>query len=137
MERERFTLEKAKKAKRLITRDGRDVESWRVADNPKLSFFCIEVVVRAKRGDEREAYRINQNGRRWLNVISDDDVFIPKGKKNAQKREKWPYDCMPDVMKAIQYIKEGRYAMIATANKCPRQMITKDFGGSYEVGNVE
>jgi hypothetical protein len=85
MKIEKFSIAKATQATRMVTRDGRNIESWRIVANIQTSFFCIEVTASAGQGKDRETYLINQNGRRWINVISNDDVFIQVGSESGQK----------------------------------------------------
>lgn len=46
----------------------------------------------------------------------------------------WPHDCMPDVMKAIELVKEHRYTEVTIANKDSRTHKPRTYGDNVVVG---
>lgn len=114
-QRERFSLQSAKKTTKYITRDGRKVISWRLIHDPHRSLWPVEVTVEVPNTQGAVSYVVNHNGRRYANVRSADDIFELAGKK--RRTEPWPYDVMPNPIEAIQYARTKQYSRIKVANK--------------------
>lgn len=111
--RKQFALSSAKKDGKYVTRDGRKVIAWRLIRDPKSSLWPVEVTVETRRTKAQVAYIVNHNGRRYANVRSEDDIF----ELGHKRPEPWPYDCMPNPIEAIGYIKEHKYYAVRLANK--------------------
>lgn len=134
--RRRFALQSAKKTTRYVTRDGRRVIRWRLIHDPEHSLWPVEVTVEVPHSRGRIKYIVNQNGRRYANVRSADDIY----EVSRERLDPWPYDCMPNPIEAIGYVRTKQYGMIKIANKlssgdvysrCDRAMIT-----NMEIGSV-
>ena len=106
--RKQFALSSAKKDGKYVTRDGRKVIRWRLIHDPKQSLWPVEVTVEVPHSRGRVKYVVNQNGRRYANVRSVDDIY---------EASPWPYDCMPNPIDAIQYARTKQYSRIKAANK--------------------
>lgn len=46
----------------------------------------------------------------------------------------WPYDCMPDVMKAIEFVRKRRYVDARKANKYACAHKRRTYGDNVVVG---
>ena len=110
-----WRLISAKPTDKVVTRDGREVLSWEVIEDPKETLWATRVKVKDPADRRRNmTYMVNHNGRRYINVQSDDDILIevPIRRHNTGVR-----DCMPDVMKAIEAAKNGDMAGVRSGNK--------------------
>lgn len=95
----------------LRTRSGLKVESWRIQEDVADTFFPIRAVIRHHDGTTEEVM-YNYNGRRYINVQSDYDLYV-----DLPAREKLKYDCMPEPLRAIRCIAEGNLYGVTSANK--------------------
>lgn len=111
--RKQFALSSAKKDGKYVTRDGRKVIAWRLIRDPRSSLWPVEVTVETRRTKARVTYIVNQNGRRYANVRSEDDIF----ELGRKRLDPWPYDCMPNPIEAIGYIRAHKYYAVRQANK--------------------
>lgn len=111
--RRRFALQSARETTRYVTRDGRRVIRWRLIHDPEHSLWPVEVTVEVPHSRGRVKYVVNQNGRRYANVRSVDDIY----EVSRERLDPWPYDCMPNPIEAIGYIKEHKYYAVRQANK--------------------
>jgi hypothetical protein len=118
----RFSLELHKPTDVLQTRDGRDVVQIRVVRDPAKHLFPIEVDVRVPYTDGVVTYEVNQNGRRWMNTRSADDVVVVTNKRRGGSYDDDGrlLDCMPDAMRAIEGVREGNMSKVTSANKCEK-----------------
>jgi hypothetical protein len=103
----RFSIERIKHDERLRTRDGREVVAWREIKDPSQHLWPIEVDVRERDG-HISTYIVNQNGQRYINIKSADDIYIRDQQRN---------DTMPDVFKAIEAVQRGDMQGVRLANK--------------------
>lgn len=107
----RFSLQLATPDERLRTRDGREVIAWRVIEDPASHPWAIEVDVRDYHEGGILTYIVNQNGQRYANIKSEDDIYVKEIKHN---------DTMPDVFKAIEAVKRGDMQDVRLANKAEK-----------------
>ena len=102
----RFCLRLASEGDVLRTRDRREVMAWRTVGDPRESLWCVEVTVNDPQGEL--TYRVNQNGHRYANVKSSDDILVVDDARLG---------CMPEPLKAIECAKRGDMPGIRSANK--------------------
>lgn len=115
----RFSLEQYKPTDVLQTRDGREVAEIRVIRDPSKHLFPIEVDVRVPHTDGIVTYEVNQNGRRYINTRSADDVVVLTNRRNSYDDGRM-MDCMPDVMMAIEGCREKNMSKVASANRAEK-----------------
>lgn len=132
-----FVLAEAKPGKtRLETKSGLPVIDWFVVDRPNETFFPIRALIKTSK-DRTELIEYNHNGRRFINVESELDLVVAKKVKANQKKDKpWIYDCMPDPLRAIAYIRSGEMCRVKLANKDYTSPSTKGDISSIEIGSV-
>lgn len=112
-----WRLISAKPSDKVVTRDGREVLKLQVVNDPKESLWATEVTIKDP-NDKRKrlTYMVNHNGRRYLNIPTDDDILIevavPEKESSICER-----DCMPDVLKAVEAAKRGDMAGVRSGNK--------------------
>lgn len=118
----RFSLELYKPTDVLRTRDGREVAEIRVIRDPSKHLFPIEVDVRVPHTDGIVTYEVNQNGRRYMNTRSADDVVVVTNKRRGGSYDDDGrlLDCMPDPLMAIEGVKERNMSKVTSANKCEK-----------------
>ena len=127
-----WRLISAKPSDKVVTRDGREVLSWEVIENPKETLWATRVKVKDPADKRRNmTYMVNHNGRRYINIPSDDDIFIEVSVKEHRSKR----DCMPDVMKAIEAAKNGDMAGVRSGNKDSGFFRRTNVGDSYYIGS--
>jgi hypothetical protein len=119
-----FSLRTSSLGDTLRTRDGRAVLAWRVVEDPATSLWPVEVDVMTQ--DRVLTYLVNQNGRRYANVKSGDDVLVVD--------EHHKCDCMPDAMSAIEAVRRGDLAGARSANK-DKPVIPQPINIRVEIGS--
>lgn len=72
-----WRLISAKPSDKVVTRDGREVLKLQIVNDPKESLWATEVTIKDP-NDKRKrlTYMVNHNGRRYLNIPTDDDILI-------------------------------------------------------------
>lgn len=119
----RFSLDLHKPTDVLQTRDGREVVQIRVVRDPAKHLFPIEVDVRVPHTNALVTYEVNQNGRRYINTRSADDVVVMINKRKrggSYDDDGRMLDCMPDPMMAIEGVREHNMSKVTSANKCEK-----------------
>lgn len=119
----RFSLELYKPTDVLQTRDGREVVQIRVVRDPSKHLFPIEVDVRVPHTDGIATYEVNQNGRRWMNTRSADDVVVLTNRRRrggSYDDDGRLLDCMPDAMRAIEGVREHNMSKVSSANRAEK-----------------
>ena len=120
----------------LRTRSGLKVQCWRIQKDIPDTFFPIRAIIEHPDGMTEEiAY--NYNGRRYINVESDYDLMVAQRKSKRRRVEPWPYDCVPDPMRAIAYIRSGEIDKVRLANKSYSTPTTKGAITNIEIGYTE
>jgi hypothetical protein len=122
----RFSLELYKPTDVLLTRDGREVAEIRVIRDPSKHLFPIEVDVRVPHTDGIVTYEVNQNGRRYMNTRSADDIVVLSNcrSRGGSDDDGRPLDCMPEPLKAIEGVREKNMSKVTSANKCEKMWNT-------------
>lgn len=119
----RFSLELYKPTDVLQTRDGREVVQIRVVRDPSKHLFPIEVDVRVPHTNSLVTYEVNQNGRRWMNTRSADDVVVVTNRRRrggSYDDDGRLLDCMPDAMRAIEGVREHNMSKVSSANRAEK-----------------
>lgn len=108
---QRFNAEIARQARHMqvVTRGGYEVKGWHVRHEPNSELIPIEATLIVD--GEEQTMTFTANGRRYINVISEYDLLL------LDPAEVHDRDCMPDVMGAIQCVREHRYEDIKRCNK--------------------
>lgn len=115
----------------LRTRSGLKVQCWRIQKDMPDTFFPIRAIIVHRDGTTEEiAY--NYNGRRYINVESDYDLYV-----DAPVRKKLPYDCMPEPLRAIQCVQAQNYSGIRSANKCSMTQQQNQLRYNYTIGESD
>lgn len=68
---------------------------------------------------------------------SDYDLMVAQRKSKRRRVEPWPYDCVPDPMRAIAYIRSGEIDKVRLANKSYSTPTTKGAITNIEIGYTE
>lgn len=115
----RFSLSQYTPGDCLLTRDEREVLALEIVNDPSTHFFPIEVSVRVPHTGGVVKYTVNQNGRRYINTRSADDIFFAT---NARRRggsddDGRVLDCMPEPLRAIEGVRKGDLSQVFSANK--------------------
>ena len=97
-----------------MTRDEREVLALEIVNDPYTHFFPIKVSVRVPHTGGVVKYTVNQNGRRYINTRSADDIFF---ETNARKRggsddDGRKLDCMPEPLRAIDGVRKGKLTQV-------------------------
>lgn len=128
-----WRLISAKPTDKVVTRDGREVLSWEVIENPKETLWATRVKVKDPADRRRNmTYVVNHNGRRYANIQSNDDILI---EVVVKAREPQSTGCMPDSIRAIKAIQEGDMAGVRSANKESSFWRKTNTGDTYYVGS--
>jgi hypothetical protein len=107
---------------KLMTRDGHIVLDWFIIDNPNNTFFPFRALVKLNKRDV-EAMPYTRSGRRYINVESPWDLVLAGDIRERNKalkpmrKEPWPYDCMPEPLRAIVAVKARDMQGVRSANK--------------------
>jgi hypothetical protein len=132
-----FVLAEAKPGKtRLETKSGLPVIDWFVVDRPNETFFPIRALIKTSK-DRTELIEYNHNGRRFINVESELDLMVAQRRSKRRRVEPWPYDCMPEPLRAIAYIRAGEIDKVKLANKNYSTPATKGAITNIEIGCTE
>lgn len=131
-----WRLISAKPSDKVVTRDGREVVKLEVVKDPKESLWATEVTIKDP-NDKRKrlTYMVNHNGRRYLNIRSDDDILIEVVMTDKRVAEEGERECMPDVMKAVEAAKRGDMAGVRSGNKDSGFFRKAGSGDSYYIGS--
>lgn len=111
-----IVLSELKPGTKLRTRGGHKVIRWYTVEDISSTFFPLRAVIEVAQGVIEE-HPYNHNGRRYINTESELDLMVaPQGSKR-RRVEPWPYDCMPEPMRAIAYIRSSEMDKVKFANK--------------------
>ena len=99
---------------KLRTRSGLEVVSWRIQEDTPDSFFPIRATIKLEDGTTTEV-PYNRNGRRFINTESEWDLEVVKQKRRELSSNK--LDTMPDVMRAIECVRNKDLDGVRSANK--------------------
>lgn len=122
----RFSLELYKPTDVLQTRDGREVAALKVVKDPTKHLFPIVAEVRVPHTDGIVSYEVNQNGRRYMNTRSADDIVVlsNRRRRGGSDDDGRALDCMPEPLKAIEGVRERNMLKVTSANKCEKMWNT-------------
>lgn len=132
-----IVLSELKPGTKLRTKGGHKVIRWYTVEDASSTFFPLRAVIEVAKGVTEE-HPYNRNGRRYINTESELDLMVGTRKPKKRKRvEPWPYDCMPDPIRAISYIRAGEIAKVCLANKSYSTPTTKGAITNIEIGFTE
>lgn len=102
----------------LCTRGGHMVLDWFIVENPNETFFPIRALIKLSRHDVQQM-PYTYSGRRYINTESEFDLMPIDAKlpHKAKHKESWPYDCMPEPLRAIEAVKARDMHGVRSANK--------------------
>ena len=98
----------------LRTRGGLNVIEWWLQEDVPDTFFPIRAIIEMPDGLKAEM-PFNRNGRRFINAESEWDLEVTRLRKRAHSTDK--LDTMPDVMKAIECVRNKDLDGVRSANK--------------------
>ena len=130
-----WRLISAKPTDKVVTRDGREVLSWEVIEDPMATLWATRVKVKDP-ADRRKnlTYMVNHNGRRYSNIQSADDILIELPSKESRERVH-ERDCMPEPLRAIEAAKRNDMAGIRSANKDSGYFRTAGTSDRFYIGS--
>ena len=99
---------------KLRTRSGLEVVSWRIQEDTPDTFFPIRATIKLKDGETIEV-PYNRNGRRFINAESEWDLEVARRRRRDYITDK--LDTMPDVMRAIECVRNKDLDGVRSANK--------------------
>lgn len=106
--------ESGKMRQKLQTRAGLRVIAWRFVRCPNETFFPIRATIEMPDGTTEE-HPYTRSGRRYINVESAIDLVPAVEPKEQRERER--LDCMPDVLRAIECVRNKDMSGVRSANK--------------------
>lgn len=131
-----IVLSELKPDTKLRTRGGHKVISWHTVKDSSSTFFPLRAVIEVAKG-VTEVHPYNHNGRRYINIESELDLMVAQRRSKRRRVEPWPYDCMPEPLRAIAYIRAGEIDKVRLANKNYSTPATKGAITSIEIGCTE
>ena len=132
-----IVLSELKPGTKLRTKGGHKVIRWYTVEDISSTFFPLRAVIEVAKGVTEE-HPYNHNGRRYINTESELDLMVGTRKPKKRKRvEPWPYDCMPEPLRAIQCVKERDYQGITNANKCSMTPQQNQLRYNYTIGESD
>lgn len=132
-----IVLSELKSGTKLRTKGGHKVIRWYTVEDISSTFFPLRAVIEVAKGVTEE-HPYNHNGRRYINTASELDLIVGTRKPKKRKRvEPWPYDCMPEPLRAIAYIRAGEISKVCLANKSYSTPTTKGAITNIEIGYTE
>jgi hypothetical protein len=131
-----IVLSELKPGTKLRTRGGHKVISWHTVEDSSSTFFPLRAVIEAAKGVTEE-HPYNHNGRRYINTESELDLMVAQRRPKRRRVEPWPYDCMPEPLRAIAYIRAGEIDKVKLANKNYSTPATKGAITNIEIGCTE
>lgn len=106
----------------LCTRGGHIVLDWFIVENPNETFFPIRALIKLSKRDV-ELMPYTRSGRRYINVESEYDLMLMGEEEPVSAsikkmcKDAWPYDCMPEPLRAIEAVKARDMHGVRSANK--------------------
>lgn len=131
-----IVLSELKPGTKLRTKGGHKVISWHTVGDISSTFFPLRAVIEVAKGVTEE-YPYNHNGRRYINTESELDLMVAQRRSKRRRVEPWPYDCMPDPIRAISYIRAGEISKVCLANKSYSTPTTRGAITNIEIGYAE
>jgi hypothetical protein len=131
-----IVLSELKPGTKLRTRGGHKVISWHTVEDSSSTFFPLRAVIEVAKGVTEE-HPYNHNGRRYINTESELDLMVAQRRSKRRRVEPWPYDCMPEPLRAIVYIRAGEIDKVKLANKNYSTPATKGAITNIEIGCTE
>lgn len=131
-----IVLSELKPGTKLRTKGGHKVISWHTVEDSSSTFFPLRAVIEVAKGVTEE-HPYNHNGRRYINTESELDLMVAQRRSKRRRVEPWPYDCMPDPLSAIAYIRAGEISKVCLANKNYSTPATKGAITNIEIGYTE
>lgn len=131
-----IVLSELKPGTKLRTKGGHKVIRWYTVEDVSSTFFPLRAVIEVAKGVTEE-HPYNHNGRRYINTESELDLMVAQRRSKRKRVEPWPYDCMPDPLRAIAYIRAGEISKVCLANKSYSTPTTKGAIANIEIGFAE
>lgn len=131
-----IVLSELKPDTKLRTKGGHKVISWYTVENSSSTFFPLRAVIEVAKGVTEE-HPYNHNGRRYINTESELDLMVAQRRSKWRRVESWPYDCMPEPLRAIAYIRAGKIYKVKLADKNYSTPTTKGAITNIEIGYTE
>jgi hypothetical protein len=131
-----IVLSELKPGTKLRTRGGHKVISWHTVEDSSSTFFPLRAVIETAKGVTEE-HPYNHNGRRYINTASELDLMVAQRRSKRKRVEPWPYDCMPEPLRAIAYIRAGEISKVCLANKSYSTPTTRGAITNIEIGYAE
>lgn len=131
-----IVLSELKPGTKLRTRGGHKVISWHTVEDSSSTFFPLRAVIEVAKGVTEE-HPYNHNGRRYINTESELDLMVAQRRSKRKRVEPWPYDFMPEPLRAIAYIRAGEIDKVKLANKNYSTPATKGAITNIEIGCTE
>jgi hypothetical protein len=110
--------------------------SWYTVEDTSSSLFPLRAVIEVAKGVTEE-HSYNHNGRRYINTESELDLVVAQRRSKRKRVEPWPYDCMPEPLRAIAYIRAGEISKVCLANKSYSTPTTRGAITNIEIGYAE
>lgn len=130
-----IVLSELKPGTKLRTKGGHKVISWHTVEDVSSTFFPLRAVIEVAKGVTEE-HPYTRNGRRYINTESELDLMVATEVKR-RRVEPWPYDCMPEPLRAIAYIRAGEISKVCLANKSYSTPTTRGAITNIEIGYAE
>lgn len=131
-----IVLSELKPDTKLRTRGGHKVIRWYTVEDSSWTFFPLRAVIEVAKGVTEE-HPYNHNGRRYINTESELDLMVAQRRSKRRRVEPWPYDCMPDPIRAMQCVEERDYKGITSANKCSMTQQQNRLRYNYTIGKSD
>ena len=106
----------------LCTRGGHIVLDWFAVERAAETFFPYRALIKLSKRDV-ELMPYTRSGRRYINVESEYDLMLMGEEEPVSAsikkmyKDAWPYDCMPDPIRAIECVKVKDMHGVRSANK--------------------
>lgn len=131
-----IVLSELKPGTKLRTKGGHKVIRWYTVEDISSTFFPLRAVIEVAKGVTEE-HPYNHNGRRYINTASELDLIVAQRRSKRKRVEPWPYDCMPEPLRAIAYIRAGEISKVCLANKSYSTPTTRGAITNIEIGYTE
>lgn len=131
-----IVLSELKPGTKLRTKGDHKVIRWYTVEDISSTFFPLRAVIEVAKGVTEE-HPYNHNGRRYINTASELDLVVAQRRSKRKRVEPWPYDCMPEPLRAIAYIRAGEISKVCLANKSYSTPTTRGAITNIEIGYAE
>lgn len=108
----KFEIRKDARRLKFQTRGGLEVRDWFFVNRPHTTFFPIRAIIVLPNGTTEE-HPYTRSGRRYINVESELDLIPIRVKRERAEG----LDCMPDLLRAIECVKNKDMSGVRSANK--------------------